>query len=65
MHNFIGFFLTGMEHYASPPPNPTRFLGHDQNKCLLSVHLAVCIGICEAYPQVTRYDCKVALFLAH
>lgn len=54
----------GMELYAPPPPNPNRFLRHDQNKCLLSVHLGVCIGVYEAYPQVTCYDYKVALFLA-
>lgn len=50
---------------CSSSPNPNRFLGHNQNECLLSVRLHVCIGIYEAYPQVTCYNYKFALFLAH
>lgn len=54
-----------MELYAPPPPlSPNSFLRHNQNKCLLSIHLGVGKGIYEAYAQVTCYDYKVALILA-
>lgn len=51
--------------YAPPPPNPDRFLGHHQNKYLLSIHLGVCIEIYEVCPLLTCYDDKITLFLAH
>lgn len=50
-NNFIG--VKGVKLYAPPPPNPHEFLGHNQTKCLLSIHSSVRVGIYEAWPQVT------------
>lgn len=48
--------------YAPPPPNPSRFLGHHQNKYLLSIHLGASIGIYEAGHLLTCYDYKFLYF---
>lgn len=58
------WFLTGLKLCAPPPLNPHRFLGRNQSQCLVFIHLDVCVGIYEAYPQVTCYNYEVPLFLA-